>query len=47
MNRIQSKDHDPVVVAVIASVHFDNKSTFLSAVYPLFTFSRIFGSVSS
>ena len=44
MNRIQSKDHDPVILAVTASVHFDYKSTFLSAVYPLF---RIFGSVSS
>ena len=44
MNRIQSKDHDPVILAVTASVHFDYKSTFLSAVYPLF---RVFGSVSS
>ena len=34
INRIQSKDHDTVILAVISPVHFDYKSTSLSAVYP-------------
>ena len=37
INRIQSKDHDTVILAVISPVHFDYKSTYLSAVYPLFS----------
>ena len=34
INRIQSKDHDTVILAVISPVHFDYKSTSLSVVYP-------------
>ena len=38
INRIQSKDHDTVILAVISPVHFDYKSTSLPAVYTfLFT----------
>ena len=34
INRIQSKDHDTVILAVISPVDFDYKSTSLSVVYP-------------